>query len=236
VRLNAVEARVVGSLIEKELATPQQYPLTLNALVMACNQSSNREPVVQYDEATVEAALTGLREQRLVRFVHPSHGRSVLRYRLVLDEVLGLDERQRALLAVLLLRGPQTLGELRIRTERLASFEGLEDVEGELARFGRMEDPLVERLDRRPGQKEDRYSQRLVSEHERAGSAGAGTPGPNLEVEAETTVSPAREQAPTHTEPRRSAIDELQGRVAKLETDLVALRSDFDDLRNNLGG
>ncbi len=116
-------ARVLGSLVEKGLATPQQYPLTINALQSACNQTSNREPVVDYDETTVLAALDELKDQKLVRFVLPSHGRSVVRYRQVLDETLGLDARQCAILAVLLLRGPQTIGELRIRTERMARFD-----------------------------------------------------------------------------------------------------------------
>src|SRR5665213_4401191 len=123
--LPADEVRVLGSLIEKRLTTPQQYPLTLNALVLACNQTSNRDPVVHYDESVVESALSQLKDQRLVRFVLPSHGRSVVRYRHVLDEVLGVDDRQLALLAVLLLRGPQTVGELRTRTERMVDFEDL---------------------------------------------------------------------------------------------------------------
>ena len=129
-------ARVIGSLVEKELTTPQQYPLTLNALIAACNQASNREPVTDYDESTVLSVLAELKEQRLVRFVLPSHGRTAVRYRHVVDESLALDRRQRALLAALLLRGPQTVGELRLRTDRMAEFEGLDDVEHELAFSG----------------------------------------------------------------------------------------------------
>ena len=127
-QLSPESARVLGSLVEKGLATPQQYPLTINALQSACNQTSNREPVVDYDETTVLAALDALKDQKLVRFVLPSHGRSVVRYRQVLDETLGLDDPQCAILAVLLLRGPQTVGELRIRTERMARFDGLDEV------------------------------------------------------------------------------------------------------------
>ena len=119
-------ARVLGALIEKGLATPQQYPLTINALQAACNQTSNREPVADYDESTVLVALDELKDRKLVRFVLPSHGRSVIRYRQVLDEKLALDDRQCAVLAVLLLRGPQTVGEIRIRTERMATFDSLE--------------------------------------------------------------------------------------------------------------
>lgn len=133
VDLSPVEARVIGSLAEKQLTTPQQYPLTLNALIMACNQTSNRDPVVAYDDGSVETALDALKDSGLLRFVHPGHGRSATRYRQVLDERFGLDARGLSLLAVLLLRGPQTLGELRSRTERMADFGSLDDVSAELA-------------------------------------------------------------------------------------------------------
>ena len=162
-QFDVVEARVVGSLVEKELTTPQQYPLTLNALVLACNQSSNRDPVLLLSETEVQRALESLKAMKLVRFVFPSHGRSAVRYRHVLDEVAGLDERQRSLVAVLLLRGPQTLGELRTRTERMASFTGLGDVESELRHLADRSEPLVERLGRRPGQKEERFAHLLAS-------------------------------------------------------------------------
>ena len=116
--MNAVEVRVVGSLVEKQMVTPEYYPLTLNALVTACNQTSNRDPVVSYDGGTVTEALDHLRELKLIRVVYPSSGR-VTKYRHVLDEALGLESEQGAVLTVLMLRGPQTLGELRIRTERI---------------------------------------------------------------------------------------------------------------------
>src|SRR5580698_4955310 len=156
-------ARVLGALVEKGLATPQQYPLTVNALQSACNQTSNREPVVSYDETTVLAALHELKDQKLVRFVLPSHGRSVVRYRQVLDETLGLDDRQCAVVAVLLLRGPQTVGELRIRTERMARFEALSEVEHELDLLGGRDEPLARNVGRRPGQKEERWATTLVA-------------------------------------------------------------------------
>ena len=143
VQLDAEEGRVIGSLIEKQLTTPQQYPLTLNSLVLACNQSSNRDPAVSYEERTVEQTLAALKTAGLVRFVHPSHGRSVIRYRQVLDERLALDETELALVAVLLLRGPQTVGELRIRTERMATFDGITGVETELGRLLAQPEPLV---------------------------------------------------------------------------------------------
>jgi uncharacterized protein len=155
--LSAEGARVIGSLVEKELTTPDQYPLTIKALLSACNQASNRDPVVTYDEDTVMSTLDALKEQRLVRFVLPSHGRSAVRYRHVLPEALALDQRQCALVAVLLLRGPQTIGELRIRTERMTNFDGLDEVEHELEFLSRVEQPLALRLERRPGQKEVRW-------------------------------------------------------------------------------
>jgi hypothetical protein len=162
VRLGPEQGRVIGCLIEKRLTTPQQYPLTLNALVSACNQSSNRDPVVGYDAGVVDQALVSLKEAGLVRFVHPSHGRSTTRYRQVLDERLGLDEGPLAIVAVLLLRGPQTTGELRIRTERMASFDGIVAVDDELRRMSGGTEPLVQRLPRRPGQKEERWAQLLA--------------------------------------------------------------------------
>jgi uncharacterized protein len=155
--LSAEGARVIGSLVEKELTTPDQYPLTIKALLSACNQASNRDPVVTYDEDVVMSTLNALKEQRLVRFVLPSHGRSAVRYRHVLPEALALDQRQCALVAVLLLRGPQTIGELRIRTERMTDFDGLDEVEHELEFLSRVEQPLALRLERRPGQKEVRW-------------------------------------------------------------------------------
>ena len=147
--LNPVEARIIGSLAEKQLTTPQQYPLTLNALVLACNQSSNRDPVVAYDETTVELALSSLKEAGLLRFVHPGKGASATRYRQVLDERLGLGSVSLSVLTVLMLRGPQTVGELRTRTERMADFGNLKDLEAELERLGGGTDPMVRRLPRR---------------------------------------------------------------------------------------
>lgn len=161
--LDQVEGRVIGSLVEKQLTTPQQYPLSLNALTLACNQVSNRDPVVQFSEGDVESSLASLKEKGVARFVLPSHGRSVVRYRHVIDEKLALDARQLALLAVLMLRGPQTVGELRARTERMAPFENIAEVESDLEGLSRRPEPLVARQARRPGQKEERWAQ-LVSE------------------------------------------------------------------------
>ena len=217
--LNAVQARVVGSLAEKQLTTPQQYPLTLNALVLACNQSSNRDPVVSYDEETVHEALSSLKEGGLVRFVLPSHGRSVTRYRQVLDERFGLDARGLSLVAVLLLRGPQTIGELRARTDRMADFDALGDVEAELERLASGPDGLVRRLPRRPGQKEERWTQLLTGE--------AGEPDPAPELGTQPEVSPIPVLSGT-------LADEVAGLRADLDAvraELVAMRTVVDELR-----
>jgi uncharacterized protein len=215
-------ARVLGSLVEKGLATPQQYPLTINALQSACNQTSNREPVVSYDETTLLAALDELKDHKLVRFVLPSHGRSVLRYRQVLDETLGLDARQCAILAVLLLRGPQTVGELRIRTERMAPFEGLDEVEHELEFLRTREEPLAHDVGRRPGQKEERWATPLVAA---ADTAGAQSHSPHGAV-------PAYGAAP----PPRDLIDELRAELAELRAEVADLRHEVHELRDSLGG
>src|SRR5487761_1502737 len=160
--LPADEVRVIGSLIEKQLTTPQQYPLTLNALLLACNQSSNRDPVMAFDERTVDAALMSLKATGLVRFVHPSHGRSVTRYQHLLDQHLAITEQQLALVALLLLRGPQTAGELRSRSERMCELHEIAQVDAELERLGELPEPVVARLRRQPGQKEERWVQLLT--------------------------------------------------------------------------
>ena len=161
--LSAEEARVAGSLAEKQLATPQYYPLTFNALVNACNQTNNRDPVVAYDDELVEATIAALREKGVMRLVHPGGGSRVTKYRQVLDELLGLDQRELALVCVLLLRGPQTLNELRTRTERLANFDDAAAIERDLERLAtERQPPLVQKLERQPGQKEPRYATTLV--------------------------------------------------------------------------
>src|SRR5437763_8206570 len=162
--LGTEELRVIGSLIEKELTTPQQYPLTLNALVLACNQTSNRNPVVTYDERTVESTVMGLKDKGLARVVHPSHGRSVTRYRQVLHEALYLESEELAVLGVMMLRGPQTLNELKTRTDRAADFADLDAVERTVDRLAAREEPLVVRIPRRSGQREDRYAHLLGGE------------------------------------------------------------------------
>lgn len=154
--LTPEEQRVLGCLIEKEATTPENYPLTMNALVAACNQTSNRDPVVSYGEDTVATTLTSLRERQLIRIVYPAHAR-VTKYRHVLNDAWALTAEELAVLAVLLLRGPQTQGELVIRTERYGDLSDLGGVGGVLERLAQRPEPLVLLVPRRPGQREDRY-------------------------------------------------------------------------------
>jgi uncharacterized protein YceH (UPF0502 family)/alkylhydroperoxidase family enzyme len=178
-KFTAEEARVLGSLAEKQLATPQYYPLTLNALVNACNQSNNRDPIVSYDADLVESTIGSLREKGGARVVHPGAGSRTTKYRQVLDELLGLDARELALACVLLLRGPQTLNELRSRTERLADFDDTAAVERDLDRLAERDPALVIKLERQPGQKEQRYATTLI-DLPAAGGAGASSTGASM--------------------------------------------------------
>ena len=162
--LTVIEGRVLGCLMEKERTVPDQYPLSMNALVLACNQSSSREPIMSLDEFEVDASITSMKSQGLVRIVHPSHGRSVTRYRQVADEKLGLDDATAAVVAVLLVRGPQTVAELRSRTERLHTFESAAEVDSCLHSLA--ESALVRLLDRQTGQKEQRWQQLIAEESE----------------------------------------------------------------------
>jgi hypothetical protein len=223
VELNPVEARVIGSLAEKQLTTPQQYPLTLNALVIACNQTSNRDPVVAYDDTIVENALSSLREAGLLRLVHPSHGRSATRYRQVLDERLGLDARSLSVLAVLLLRGPQTVAAIRTRTERMADFGSLEDVGAELRRLAEGPDPLVSRMPRRPGQKEERWAQLLAGEASESNVVADSGDGATDPASAVQSVSSSDVEASL-----RADIDALREEVQRIGAIVEELRAAFD--------
>jgi uncharacterized protein len=161
--LSPAEIRVLGCLIEKQRTTPDSYPLTLNSLRLACNQATGRDPVVDYDEATVREAAQRLGRRALARYASGHSGR-VAKYRHLADEALGLDRNRLALLAVLMLRGVQTPGELKSRTERLHRFEGLEEVHAGLETL--IERGYARRLGRRPGQKEERYAHLLGAEDE----------------------------------------------------------------------
>jgi uncharacterized protein len=232
--LTAEEARVLGSLVEKELTTPDQYPLTIKSLLAACNQASNRDPVVDYDEGIVMAALDSLKAQRLIRFVLPSHGRTAVRYRHVLDEALGLDTRQCALLAVLLLRGPQTLGELRARTERMADFDGLDEIDHQLRFLSKVAEPLAINLGRRPGQKEERWATPLVA-------AGPASTAPAPPVATSSTGTQNADAAEPLEQERDDSPDGAHScslgpldPLGDLRTDIAVLRSEVDELRRDL--
>lgn len=202
---------MLGALIEKDLATPEYYPLTRNALTAACNQKNNREPVVDYDEDTVEAALSGLRQKHLAAVITGA-GLRVPKYRHLIGEAYNLGRRELALLCVLMLRGPQTLGELRDRTERMHSFVDLEEVEGVLAKLiERTPDPMVTRLARQPGTKEPRYAHLL----------GGVAPS-----EAAPDAVGAR--------PRADRIAILEDEVKHLRSDLEDLRREFQEFRRML--
>jgi uncharacterized protein len=168
---DAVELRVLGCLIEKQRTTPDQYPLSLNALRLACNQTTNRDPVVDYDEATIRDALARMSNRGWVRLASGPGSRAA-KYRHLLADALSLADAEISLLAVLMLRGPQTPGELKQRTERLHSLESLATLEDTLS--GLIERDLVERLPRQPGQKEVRYRQLLGGEEAEAAAVGEG--------------------------------------------------------------
>jgi uncharacterized protein YceH (UPF0502 family) len=163
VRLNATEARVLGSLIEKEITTPDYYPLSLNALVNACNQKNNREPVMSLSEDEVRTALSGLQNQRLAGPARGADSR-VTKYEHRIQEVFNFTRPETAILCVLLLRGPQTPGELRGRSERMFQFEHLDDVQAGLQKLMDRDPPLVKMLPRQPGTKESRYAHLLCGD------------------------------------------------------------------------
>jgi uncharacterized protein len=213
------ELRVLGCLIEKQRTTPDTYPLSLNALRLACNQTTNRDPVVEYDETAIREALHRLSQRRYTRLAS-GHTSRAYKFRHLLDEALGLDEEELAVLAVLLLRGAQTPGELKQRTERMQGFPDLAAVQDALDRL--VERELVLRLARRPGQKEERYLHRLSEE-----AVGAT---PVEEAPPEPLVA-----APPRPSAVNGRVEQLEGAVAELRDELAALRSQLQALREELG-
>jgi uncharacterized protein len=203
---DAVELRVVACLVEKQRTTPDQYPLTLNSLRLACNQSTNRDPVVDYDEATVRSALDRLGRRRWTTLASWSTARSV-KYKHLLDQALELSDPQLALITVLMLRGPQTPGELRQRTERMNRFESGEELDRALEELVGRE--LAVALPRRPGERGQRFAHRLG------------------EVELEQAGVPEPIESP--------ACDGLATRVERLEGEVAALREQLRTLRDELG-
>ena len=183
---DAVEIRVLGCLIEKQRTTPDQYPLSLNALRLACNQTTNRDPVVEYDERMIKAALDRMAHREWTRFASGASSRA-LKYRHLLDQALGLSDAELGVLAVLMLRGAQTPGELKQRTERLHRFESPDELVQTLDGLAGRE--LVARLDRRPGQKEDRYLQLLGGAQEEQPSVSEPRPTPAVPRDVEARLS-----------------------------------------------
>jgi uncharacterized protein YceH (UPF0502 family) len=205
-RLTETEVRVLGSLIEKDITTPEYYPLSLNALVNACNQKSNRDPVMQLDEDAVREALEALRELRLAGPARGADSR-VTKYEQRLQEVFNFTRAEIAVLCVLLLRGPQTPGELRGRAERMHRFEALDDVQSALQKLMQRDPPLARVLPRLPGTKESRYAHLLAGEV----------------VDAEAAADVGAE-----VEPHRADA----GRMAGLEQEVVELRREVSELKD----
>ncbi|MFT7645645.1 MAG: hypothetical protein ACI8Y4_000376 [Candidatus Poriferisodalaceae bacterium] len=211
--LDAFEARVLGALIEKALTTPQNYPLSINALITACNQTTNRDPLTTHTESDVAELLPLLKERRLMRFVHPTSGRGVTKYKHVLDENLGLDHDELGLMSVLLVRGPQTVGELRTRTERMSTYTDVGEIEDCLNALTDLDgNRLVSRLEREPGHREPRWIQLLCAEQ---GIDRAGQPA---------------------VSPRAAAMSPgLADDVAALRSELDALREEFNAFKAEFG-
>jgi hypothetical protein len=201
-QLNDVEVRVLGALLEKDGTTPEYYPLSLNALCAACNQKSNREPVMSLDEDTVASAIDSLRVKGLALDISGGEHR-VHKYGHRMGEAFNFDRREQALMCVLMLRGPQTVGELRGRSERVYAFDGLADVEATLQRLAERTPPLVRKLARRPGEKEQRFAHLL---------------GGDVEISALAAPSPERRPP-------------LEERVTALETALSDLTRQFEEFR-----
>jgi uncharacterized protein YceH (UPF0502 family) len=232
--LNPPEQRVLGCLIEKRWTTPDQYPLSLNALRLACNQSTNRDPVTAYDETTVREAAQRLCRYGLARLASGQGSRAV-KYRHLAEEALGVGREELAVLAVLLLRGPQTPGELKSRTERMAPMASLADVERVLGALS--EGGYARRIGRRPGQKEDRFEHLL---------GGAGEAEPAMPAQAALAAAPVAAAvlpASVATQPGPGAMQHavtpaatdgdgsLAARVAALEAEVASLRAELDELR-----
>jgi uncharacterized protein len=206
--LDPVEVRILGCLIEKQRTTPDAYPLSLNALRLACNQTTNRDPVVQYDEETIRGGLHRLGRRRWTRLAS-GHGSRAAKYRHLLDDEVRLDHAEQAVLAVLMLRGPQTPGELKQRTERMQPFADLAALEEVLT--GLIDKGFVHELARRPGQKEERFMHRLSED---------------LDDEELEAAAPAQVVVPPP--PRRDErMDRLEAEVAALREEIAAIKAEL---------
>jgi uncharacterized protein YceH (UPF0502 family) len=210
--LDPVEVRILGCLIEKQRTTPDQYPLSLNALRLACNQTTNRDPVVSYDEDTIRGGLHRLGRRRYTRLTS-GHSSRAAKYRHLLDDELHLDPAEQAVLAVLMLRGPQTPGELKQRTERMQGFAGMAELEEVLTRL--IDKQFVHELARRPGQKEERFMHRLSED-----------------LDEDTDGVPAAHAPATVVVPPPPRRDE---RMDRLEAEVAALREEIAAIKAELG-
>jgi uncharacterized protein len=208
--LNEIEVRVLGSLVEKQLTTPEYYPLTMNALTAACNQKSNRDPVVSYGDSEILAAVDSLREKNLVYLYYGSTSRAV-KYKHMLPGVYHIEPPEVAVMAVLMLRGPQTLGEIRERTGRLFEFSGIGEVNETFDGLIARDEPLIVKLERQPGQKEARYAHLLSGE-----------------VSADIVVQ--REKA-SPAASSDSRFEELRTEIAEMRNELNAFKEMFEEFR-----
>jgi uncharacterized protein YceH (UPF0502 family) len=215
INLSSTETRILGCLLEKERTTPEYYPLSLNSLVTACNQTTNRDPIVNYSEKTVEQGLDLLRQKKLAMLIHTA-GARVAKYRHTFLDLYNLNSREVAIICVLMLRGPQTPGELRSRTERMCGAMSLSDLERLLDELSAGDDPLVKVIPARPGQKEKRYAHLL---------------SPYTE-----TYESAADRAPAiESTPQESRLDQLESELKNLRTEMNSLREDFEQFKKQFG-
>ena len=232
--MGPVEMRVLGSLIEKQRTTPDVYPLTLNTLRLACNQATNRDPVLELDDGEIRAALERLARRRWARMAS-GQGSRAPKYRHLLAETLELGADELSILAVLMLRGPQTPGELKGRANRMHAFADLDSAEGALERLGQR--GLVRQLERRPGQKEERYAQLLGSTEDASGPDGHAAAlhgdAPADDDSGEPTEAPTTQVRADH---RVERSDDSAERLRRLEREVAELRDGLERLRRDLGG
>jgi uncharacterized protein len=217
--LNEYELRTLGAMVEKHIATPDYYPMTLNALVNACNQKNHRDPVVSYDETIVAKALDGLREKNLAYVFHGSEARAP-KYGHLFPKAFDLSEAETPLICVLILRGPQTSGELRSRTQHLRSFGSLAEVETLLQGLSVRDEPLVVKLPRQPGSRESRFAHLL---------------GGPVEME-QSEVPPYPPPSVLQRQSENDKIAKLEEEIASLRMELSDLKQQFAELKRELGG
>lgn len=210
-KLTATESRVLASLVEKQLTTPEYYPLTLNALTAACNQKSNRDPVMSLGDTQIQAAIDSLRDQSLV-YLYYGTGTRTVKYKHMLPGVFELDAAGVAVLAVLMLRGPQTIGEIRERSGRLHEFSDLNEVQATLDDLARRDEPLLVRLERQPGQKEARYAHLLSGE-------------------VDVSSLPAAVEKRSSGTGDTAHLEALETEVAALKNELAEFKATFDEFR-----